>query len=1049
MKWQEYVVGRKFTVIAITIAVIVLGVFAKSSLPVELFPNTSPPMVNIITAYPGAPARDVAGDVTKIIEEEMVTVSDVETVRSTSQDGLSVITVEFSYRSDGSRGAIDVQNAINRIRSKLPDDIQEPRIVQVDINDKPIMTIALTSDRLNMARIRDIADDDIKTRLQLIDGVAAVDVFGGYETQLQIKLLPERLRRYNIMPQQIVQALSKNNISFPGGSIEDGSTRLGIRVDGLLKSPENVGGVPVANIKGEIIRLRDVALVETGIKEATGSFRYMGKEAIALQIVKKDGSNTVEVAGRVREELESMEMNFSGLDIEIADDDSQFTTQVVDNMTNSIVIALFLTVFIIMLFVLSFHKALAVSVSIPLSYLLTLSLMKLCNMQLDLITLSAVILSIGIVVDNAIVVVENISRHNREMRKDLVRAAIDGAGEIMLSVAAGTATTLIVMVPLIFIEGFVGRVFGPLAKTIIFSIGSSFIVSVSIIPLFLVLTSGINFKGADKWARRLGRPFTSLMERLKSYYLGALDAALRAPARVLTLTLLLLVVSGVLLAGTGMDLLPSLDTGAFTVWIQTKDGMSLNKTMDIADRVEWLLKEDPDVLSYYTQAGYEPGTAYMGQNGAMTVNQAGISVQLGSRKERNRTIWEIEEHLREKIALIPHINTFVVKEEGGTVVATARAPIDVRISGSDNRVLEMLALDVKEEIQKVRGASNVYLSWSGGTETMILDLNKSRMERLGLDAAAVTSQVFQSMEGIKATTLQPEDGDNTAIVVRYPEEHRRSKSQIDSIVISTPAGVAVPLNSIAQIKTETMPGLVTRENLINTIDVLGFTHRRPLSHVAGDIESKLGGINLPMGYSAEITGDRAELAASGKDMAFALVIALISVYLLLMAQFGSVLHPVTIMASIPLVLVGVAAALKISGKVISMPVILGLILLAGTVVNNAILLLDAININRRQGAGTAQAIRAAVENRFRPIMMTALSDVAGMTPLALELALGSERFSPLAVTIIGGILAATFLTLIIIPIVYLLMERASEKASALWRGSRLSEAESDGAGTTP
>lgn len=1035
MKWQEYVINRKFTVIALTIAVIIFGVFAKTSLPVELFPNTSPPMVNIITAYPGASADDTAKDVTEPIEEEMVTISDVKTVRSTSQDALSVITVEFTYNADGSRSAIDVQNTIDRIMYRLPENIQRPRVVQVDVSDRPIMTLALYSDRLDITEVRDIADGSIKTRLQLTEDVAAVDVFGGGRTQLQIKLLPEKLQRYSLMPQQVVQSLSKNNITFPGGSILDESSRLGIRVEGRLSSIEEMGALPVANINGKNIYLRDVALIETGVEEATASFRHMGREAIAVRIIKKDGANTVEVAKRVNEELGKMEKDFSGLNIQMADDDSLFTTQVVDNMTTSIVMALFFTVLIIMLFVLSFHKALAVSVSIPLSYMLTLSLMKLFGMQLDLITLSAIILSIGIVVDNAIVVVESISRHNEELNKPLARAAVDGAGEIMLSVAAGTATTLIVMVPLIFIEGFVGKVFGPLSKTIIFSIGSSFIVSLSMIPLFLVLTSGINFKKADRWAARLGRPFSIGMEKLKCFYLGILDTALKAPGRVLLVTLLLLAVSGAMLAGTGMDLLPKLDTGAFTIWIQTKDGMSLERTLDTVKQVEGLLEKDGDVTGYYTQTGYEPGTTYMGENGAMTVNQASVSVQLVSRKERDRTIWDIQEQLREKIALIPHISTFVVKEEGGTVVATARAPVDIRVSGPDAKVLEELAQDLKRQVQAVEGASNVYLSWSGGTQTIVLDLDRHRLERLGLDSAAVANQVFQSMEGIQASTFYRENADDLAVVVRYPDGQRRSKPQIGSIVIATPGGAVVPLKSIARIRTDTVPSLVTRENLVNTIDVLGFTHNRPLSHVTADIESRMDRINLPVGYTAEVTGDRAELSASARDMAFALMIAVISVYLLLMAQFGSVLHPVTIMASIPLVLIGVITALKISGKVISMPVILGFILLAGTVVNNAILLLDTINANRSQGLGVTQAIRAGVKSRFRPIMMTALSDVAGMTPLALELALGSERFSPLAVTVIGGILAATFLTLIIIPTVYVLMERIQGKAYGVLQGS--------------
>ncbi len=1027
MKLQEYVVNRKYTMIAFAVIIVFFGILAKMNIPIELFPNTAPPIVNVVTAYPGASAQDVSTEVTEVIEEEVTTVSGVETVKSTSQDGLSLVTVEFAYGTDSSSGTVDIQNVISRIRNRLPNNIQEPQVLEVDVSDKPIMTLALSSEQLSLMEVRSLAGNEIKNMLQLVPGVAAVDAFGGYEEQVSVNILPEKLRQYNLSTQQVIQAISKNNLSFPGGKIKNDKQQFNIRINNDITNQSQLKNIMVSKVNGRPIFLGEIAQIEQTSQEATSSFRYQSSETIAVQIIKKDGANTVEVIENVRQELDKVANRFNNVNIAIADDDSKFTTQVISNMTSSIGIAISLTVLIIMLFVLSFHKALAVSISIPLSYMLTLALMNIFNLQLDLITLSAIILSIGIVVDNAIVVVENISRHNEELGKSLKQAAIDGASEITLSVMAGTATTLVVMLPLIFIEGFVGKVFGPLAKTIIFSIGSSLIVSLSVIPLFLVLTEKINFATGDKWARRIGKPFAMGINMLRILYLSILDKAIARPKSTLVIVGLLLVLSAKVLTGIGMDVLPKMDTGNFSIWIETESGYNLNKTKQIVRQVETLLDRNNEVTDYYSQIGYETGTTYMGENGAMGVNQGNIAVTLTSRKERDRTIWQIEEDIRQEIARIPGIKIFVVKEEGGTAVATSRAPVDIRISGPDQRVLEQVASDIKEQVNAVPGVVNLYNSWSRDTETLVLQLDQSRMIDLGLHAAAVANQVFQSIEGVSASELKRNDSDDLRIFVQYPDEKRKNRDLLGETVITTSYGVTVPLRDIAEIKTVTRANLVTRENLNYTIDLLGFTHQRPLSHVVSDVESVLKEITIPQGYELAVVGDQAELLNSRNDLAFAMLIALVSVFLLLMVQFRSATHPLTIMAAIPLVLIGVLIALKLSGKVISMPVMLGFILLAGTVVNNAILLIDQINLGRQDSLPINKAVHEAVDIRFRPIMMTALSDVAGMTPLASELALGSERFSPLAVTVIGGILAATFLTLIIIPVVYILVEKAKSR----------------------
>lgn len=1022
MSWPAFSIKHKYTVFALVLAVIIFGLYAKGNIKEELFPETAPPLVNVITAYPGTSPADVAKNLSQPLEEEFATIPGAKTIKSSSQDGLSIVKVEFQYDKNVDEAAVDVQNAIARIRKTLPQGIAEPQVMKFSSSNRPVLTLGLSGKDKDLTEIRSLADNEIKDRLQLTEGVAAVDVIGGHKRQINVLLDRLRLSSLNIPLDKVVGAIKNSNVTDPGGKLIHSDQEYTVRFTQETADPGALGDLIIDNRGGKPVYLRDVATIQDGTVEDRSAYRLNGEQSIAIQVFKKDDANTVEVVDGVKEKLKQIERDYPGITFAVAEDDSIFTKQVVDNMSETTRDALILTALIVLLFLVTINESLIVALSMPLSLLCTIGLMLMAGMSFNLITLSALILSVGIVVDDAIVVVENIMRHHHDLGKDIKSAAIDGANEIMLANVAGTSTIVIVLVPLLFIGGFVGRVFGPMAMTLIFAIASSLLVSLTIIPLLTCLLGNKRWERGERMLTKIISPFTRGVDKLRDFYVSILRTAMKARFVTIVAALGILIISMRLLGIIGMEVLPKIDAGGFFVSVQTYPGTSLEKTSEVVGYVEELLDKEKNVVNYSTQIGYEPGGHYLGDSGAMGVSQAFISVTLNTRKDRSESIWEIEDRLRSEIEKIPNIETFVIKETGGTAKSTTVAPIDIRISGENGELLDHLAEQATEKVKAVPGAVNIYKSWSLNTPEVNVVVDEEKATRLGLYPANVAKEVFNSLEGMKASELQVVNAKNSDITVRYREQDRQSVKDLLSVSITSPSGISVPLRAVATVETSKGPNVVTRENLQKTINIYGYTLDRPFSHVTKDIQRELDGIEIPEGYSVQIVGENADLKESAGDLSKSLIMAVLGVYLLLVAQFRSFLHPVTIMLTIPMVFIGVALALMLTGKSVSLSAFLGIILLVGTVVRNGIVLIDYIIKARNSGLDRATAITESVRIRFRPIMMTALSNVAGMFPLAAEWALGSERFSPLATTVIGGILTATLLTLVLIPVIYSLFD---------------------------
>lgn len=1022
MNIGKFAIENKYFVLTLIIGIILLGIYSRSTIQLQLSPDTNPPMATVMTRYPGASAQDVAKDIIQPMEEELGQLEGISNIRSTSQDNVAILQLTFNYGVDINGAAIDIQNSLSRIRDRLPSRMEEPRVLKFSTSDKPIITLSLNSESLSMEKIRQLAEDKISYNLQLVEGVGGINIYGGYNSQIQVEVYRDKMESHNISLEQVSKTLSQNNIKAPGGKLVEEDREILLRIEEGFSDIEDIENLQIPTRDGKFIYLKDIANIKLTHEDLESSYRFNGKESIALLISKRKDANTIEVIDNIKERLISLEEEYPFIEFDIAQDDSIFTLDMVENMTTSVFQSIGLTVIFIMLFIAALNQSLVVSISMPLVFLMTLGMMKFSGLKLDLVTLSALILSIGFVVDASIIVVENIVTHHKDKGKDIVNATIDAVSEIALPSIAGALTTLVVLIPLIFIKGFVGAMFKPLSLTLIYAITSSIVVALTIIPLLTVLMYRLKLRKVESLLKLISSPFSKIMDLLLRFYTKILKISLNNKAIVYIILIIAMLSSGKFLISNGIEMLPKFDSGISYVTIEMESGTKLDGTKEVVDRIEKYLLAQENISHYDVQIGFEKDSNMLGDFGLMSTNQAFFTINLNTRKEREETIWEFQERLREHISLIPGIKRFVVKEQGGTATTGSTAPIDISIRGEDQDILYDLATQFESKLSQIPGTTNIYKNFHMDNEQISIRMNHSRIQELGLNNAVISQQILGSVEGIKSSTMDTDEFQNLEILVGYTGDTVHTLEDLMAININTPSGLKVPLRELATLEVEKRANLVTREDYAYTIEILGYTHNRVFSHIISHIQDAIDEFPVPKGYDIQMTGEQEELRKSMKDMAFTLVLAIVFVYLVLIPQFKSFIHPITIMSAIPLIIIGVAPALGITGKYISMPVLLGFVLLAGTVVNNSILLVDHTNNLRKEGLGIDDSLIKAVSGRYRPIMMTALSDIAGMLPLALELALGAERFSPLAIAVIGGMLAATMLTMIVIPVIYATLE---------------------------
>lgn len=1025
MNFVRGYVKRPHLLLSLVFLLAVVGLVGFFKMPVNLFPDSERPQIAVVTVWPGASADDVANDVSRVIEKELKSIELTRRVTSTSNDEVSVVMAEFNYRKGLDSAATDVSNALNTIRAQLPPDIRPFQVFKVSSATPAVLTLAVApkpGSNLDLAMVRRLAENPIKEAFLRLPDVANVEVFGGYQSVLRVDLDPDALQAHHLTAGQVAMALNAWNRNTPEGLVISREGQILLKNQGEFIRPEEAGNVVVSPGPGAPVYLKDVAKVRMDMQERLSAFHGNGQPAIGINIQRSNSGFALPTIERVTQALPGLERQYPGLSFRIADTQGELIHASVSNMVDALRDAIIMTVIIIFLFLADVRGMLLAGISIPFTYLITFAFMWIFGFQFDMVTLTGVILGVGMLLDDAIVVLENIERHYHALGEPLAEATIGGTEEVMLAILSGTYATVAVLVPIIWIGGFVQTVLRPLSLTLTIALMASYVVSVTIIPIFapFVLRLGGRMERRS-WELKLeGFVMGRVLHPIQEFFVRTLTFALRHKAVFLMPAMMMLMLAGrVVMPLVGRDLMPPMDTGIFRVTFETYPNTSMPQTEALLTQVEQAIWKLPEVTMTSSTLGSEPGILSFGSG--RNPQQAFITVHLVDRFHRKASLWEVEGEVLRRMQAMPGLRYPAAFDYGATPLSTIRATVDLMISGPDPKVLDGLRQQVQARLGKVGGLTAVVPTWTlDRTEYRFLP-DRDRMAIYGVSAEAVSAQIGAQVKGMPATLFRIPGQDSFAVWVQAEGARRKSDLDLATLPVMTPRG-PVPLSSLGRIEPAAVPTLHTRQNLQETVDVLGYRSTGAVTHIEANVQKALEGLKLPPGYTITEEGEMKTMGEAFTALMSALVLGLVLLYFSLVPAFKSWIHPLTIMVAIPLGIIGAVWSMLLAGKHSCMPGFMGMILLAGIVVKNSILLLDFIEEARAKGMGLEEALIASVRTRTRPILMTAVGTAVGMLPIALEWAIGLERLSPLAVVAIGGLMVSTLLTLIYVPMFYELFD---------------------------
>jgi len=1034
----EYFLANPHLILAILLLAVAFGVIGFRSMPLNLFPDANYPVIAVIIPWPGASAGDVEDQVTRIVEKELSAVDLVRKVKSVSQDEMAAVSVEFEYAKGLDAAATDVSNALKRIESRLPPDIRQPEIFRVSDATTPVFTLAVSPVQggapLDLEKVRQLADNELREAFLRIPEVADVEVFGGYFPEVEIAVDPVRLHEHNLSLSQVIMAIRAQNLNIPDGLVIREKGQLLVKTAGEKLEKGRLLALLVRHEPGGDVHLGDVATVRTSFRERQSLYRGNGRPAIGINILRAEKGHVTTTINALESALPGIRAAFPYLNIEVADTQKRIIDTSIDNMIEALRDAIIMTVGMIFLMLANVRMSLLAAISIPFTYFLTFALMSAIGYELNIVTLTAVIVAVGLLLDDAIVVIENIERHYHDLGKNIHRAVVDGLNEIMLADWSGTYTTVIVLVPIMFVGGYVQKILRQFTVVLALALLASYVVSVTVIPLLAPYIMRRTSR-KNRLERAVAQFDRYVLDPIKNFFANLIHFALSHKLLFIIPGIALLIVSmRLVMPLAGRDLMPPMDTGIIKVSFETESDTSLAETERITAEIESVLAKKQGIELISTTVGSEPGVVSFGTG--MIPQQGLVTAHFVDRFHRDKTIWQIEDEIREACSKIPGLRKLDVFDFGATPLSSIAASVDIMITGPDPAVLDRLADDVAARLMNVRGLTTVSRSWYMDKQEALLDVDVEKAAKYGLDPVSISRELTAALAGTPASVLRVPGEDGYVIRVRYPLDARDSLKRLGEVYIASKAG-PVPLRELVSFNMSKTRTKFTRQNLESSIDVYGYRATTAITHLQARIDKALAGLMLPPGYTLSHEGEIKNMHEAGKRLAKALGLAVILLFFSLAPTFRSWLNPVTIMTAIPLSMIGAAWGLVLVGRHACMPANMGMILLAGIVVNNSILLIDFIEKARAKGVELRQAIEQAVRVRTRPILMTASGTIVGMLPIAAQRALGLERLSPLAVVAIGGLLVATFLTLVYVPIFYDLFDGIRQKTRvwvAQWRG---------------
>ncbi|MBU1105855.1 MAG: efflux RND transporter permease subunit [Candidatus Riflebacteria bacterium] len=1012
-------VKRPIGVTMIMCIVIIFGAISLYKLPVDLMPDITYPAITVSATYSNASPTEVETLVTRPIEQAVAAIPGVEEINSTSTEGSSRVRISFAWGIDLDAASNDLRDRIDRIMSRLPEDVDRPSIRKFDAAAMPVLIIGASSD-LDPVQMLNLIEDQVKYRLERIPGVAAIDVMGGNLREIQINIDINKVRALRIAPDQIISRLRAENLNLPAGVIEAGNYELRLRTPGEFKDVKEIEKLVIGETAGKLIRLRDVADVLDLWEKKRSIVRINGKPGVRIMVNKQSGSNTVAVAAAVKSEIEKINEDIPQLRLSPIVDSSKYIERSINNVSTSAVCGGLLAIIILQFFLGNLASTGIIAVAIPVSIIATFALMYYFNFTLNIMSLGGVALGIGMLVDNSIVVLENIFRH-REKGLSMMDAAVLGSSEVAMPVLASTLTTVVIFLPLLFVEGMTGVMFKQLAYIVGFSLLCSMLIALTIVPM---LTSRfLHVNGNDK--KNIFRRFSEkIINVILGSHIVALDYALHNRKKMIFALGILSALAIGLAKNIGTELMPTADEGEVRVNLELEEGTRLSLVERIFIGAEKIIIEAvPEAETVFLNVGGGGG----GGGHSSSSNSGSVRIPLKVSDKRGRSSAEVAAELRRKLANIPGALVRVREGQGMFMMRMGSGDADkveIQIRGYDLTTANMLGTAVEEVLKGIDGITDVKLSREKGIPERLVVIDRAKAADQKLTIAKISSFLETMMSGSNAGNLR-EGGNEFRILVKAKAAEFMKLDEILNLTVTNTAGKQVMLRNVAHIESQLGPTLIERRDQERILNVSANVEGRAIGFVIQEAQQKLREIPLPANFSIIMSGDYEEQQKSFKELLFSFFLALILVYMVMSVQYESLYDPIIVMFTVPFSLLGVIPMLYFTGTTLNIQSFIGCIMLGGIVVNNSILLVDHINSLRSESdIDLMTAIKSAARDRCRPILMTAMTTMLGLLPLAIGIGEGGEVQAPMARAVIGGLLCSTFISLLFIPIVYYEFELA-------------------------
>ncbi|OAH53606.1 MULTISPECIES: efflux RND transporter permease subunit [Bacillaceae] len=1020
MKISKFSIDRPVFTTVLMFLVIILGIVSLMRIPLKLIPDLNPPIAVVVTTYDGAGPEEVSEKVTKPLEASLSTLPGIDTITSTSQEGSNFILLEFSW----STNIDDVQNdVLQRIgQTPMPTGAGEPQFLKFDPSQFPIIQLSLQAEeeKVDIEQLSEQLQKDLSS----VDGIANISVTGITADEVVVELNEGKLTEYGIGQSDVVQLIQANNISMPGSTVESEGKTLTTRVSSQLTSLEDIGDlmITVNPLTGDEVSIKEVASIEMKPLNENTITRANENPAVLLSILQESDANTANVSEQFQEKMnEALSKDqYEGVKADILFDQGDYIRLAIGNIGNSLVVGGALAMAVLFLFLKNIKSTLIIGVAIPYSVVMTFVLMFFAGFDLNIMTLGALALGIGMLVDNAIVVIENIYRH-LSMGKKPKQASYDGTKEVSAAIIASTLTTVVVFLPVIFISGILGQIFKEFALTIGFSMVASLVVALTVIPMM-----------ASRWLEAV--PSDIELKRQNSRSLRIFEKAVRWSLRnrlkVLSIALVLLAVGIFGLTKVGTQFLPPTDEGFVSVRIETKNGTPFKETNRVVQAVEDVLADEKDVKVYVSLIGSTQEDSFRGTGES---NTAEMYVKM--KEERDRTIFEFVDDVKERTeAAAQNVNgTAEVDFNLQSASGTAPQTLTFSVRDANKQRLDEAVRDIEKSAATIDNVTAVSTNLDETVQEIQMTVNREAALKAGMAPAQVAKIITDAMRGVFSTQLLDENTSEVKrVYVKYDEDVTENVDGLRAMLVKTPAGNFIKLEDIADVEIQDGPVNVRRISGQDAVQfTLNYSADSNLGDISSQVDKEIAELNLSDETEISYSGEQELLENSKGDMILAMVLAIVLVYIVMAAQYESFIYPFVIMFTVPLAIIGVTLSLIVTNLPISIPAIIGILILIGIVVTNAILMVDSILLRKRSGYVGSEAIVQSVKDRVRPILMTALTAILGLIPLASGIGDGTEINQPMSVVVIGGLFSSTFLTLFVIPVVYSFFDRDTRKKNGL------------------